>query len=126
MWKAPDGRVNTIALPLSGVPNGVRLRDLLVGLTASQLRILSERLDSSRWEVADALDSVPFSAVEAEFAHQPPPTEFLATLDWDELVSDLSGEALTRIELRWRLDVLEILDQAVADLPELDIDLHGS
>jgi len=115
MWMSPDGRVNTVAIPLERCP---QLVSLIAALSVAERENLDDVLELREWSTYDALDALTFDADdESRFAAMPLPDELLAACDWPALVAS-EGAALDQIDLRWRLDVLAIMQQARAEAPE--------
>lgn len=116
MWLTSDRRVNVVAIA-GGSDSMFALQAHLHGLAEDRLRSLDDDLESLQWDIADALESMSFDAgVEEPFVARPLPDEMLNTLNWDRLLgADMKSE-FDQIELRWRLDVLGVVQQEIANI----------
>ncbi len=116
MWFTPDGRVNVAVLP-SEDPAVAKLRRLLSDRPQDERQLLNDEFENLQWTVAKALDGLTFDAVvEAQFVALPPPNDVLETLDWARLIGPEKESELSGVGLRWRLDVVGVVQQAIADL----------
>jgi hypothetical protein len=116
MWLSEDGVVNTASIPFVNLPNSEELASALSGLTENQTELLDSKLLDIMWEIADLTDAIKFTTEEKKFVGASPPSEVFRDLDWAELIGPNATKAFERIDLRWRLDVLNALQQSVADL----------
>lgn len=115
MWLSSDGRVNTRARPDDEWTRPLIAR--LIAMTADHLEQLDTDLEALQWKIADELDLIPFDAKSEEpFVASPIPLDVLKAVDWDEAVGAEKEAEFNRVDLRWRLDVLGIVQQAIVDL----------
>ena len=118
MWFSEDGRLNIVARP-SGETDPIlkMLHARLASLSATELADLDQELEQVQWEIADAADEMLVDLyVEAPFEAKPVPDAILDSLNWEDLLGSSKHLAFRCIELRWRLDVLGVVQQAIADL----------
>lgn len=116
MWRTSDGVVHTRAIPSDS--------ELLVGLISYLEQLPDERLDLLEdelteviWALADELDLLPLDEeAESAFAGRELPAEIIAALPWDRVLGSELAVELGQVSFRWRLDVVELVLQAIADL----------
>lgn len=115
MWMKPDGRVITVSIPSERFPT---LLEAVLALSESQRGQLDEILQSREGVIADSLSHVTFdSKVEAIFEGQALPEELIRSLDW-KAMADPGSSLMDGIELRWSLDVVSIVRQALVDFED--------
>ena len=116
MWLSEDGVVHTASIPFVNLPKGNELARALSSLTEDEIELLDSRLLDTMWEIAESIDAIKVTAEEEKFVGISPPSEVFRNLDWADLIGPNAAKAFERIDLRWRLDVLNALQQRVADL----------
>lgn len=124
MWISADGRVNVRMLPTENVPGGEILVSEIRRLNTAALDDLDQRLMDISWLIADATDVFVPTEMETGFEASTPPTELLSALDWTALIGEGAACEFEEIELRWRLDVLAIIQQVIADEAAAGEELH--
>jgi hypothetical protein len=116
MWLTSDGRVNSVALPDDHEP-AVTVKVLLSDASPRERALMDEEFEVLFWLVADALDEIVFNAAdEAPFVGTPVPVDVLNNVNWLRLLGPDKHTEVLRVELRWRLEIIEIVRQAIADL----------
>ena len=116
MWLSGDRVVHSVSIP-SDVPQLGALQDVVAALSEGELQLLDDELEAQQWQIAAEIDSLAYiPEVELRFAAQPVPDEILSGLQWELLLGADMTHEFSRIDLRWRLDVVGIAAQAIADL----------
>jgi hypothetical protein len=116
MWRTPDGRVNTVSVP-SEAPVLAPLMALVSELSPESRAHLDERLIELQWQVADELTEVAVDpAAEAAYTGKLAPESLISSIDWRELIGVRAEEGFRQVELRWRLDLIDVVLQALADI----------
>lgn len=113
MWMTADGRAITRSIPSDRFPI---LVDAVLALSQSQRAELEQFLDEREDAIADSLERLTFdSNVEAKYEALALPEDLIDQIDWLEMTRP-SSPAIDSVDLRWRLDVLSAVRQALADV----------
>ncbi len=116
MWRTSDGVVHTVAIPTE-VPELKELCSQIERLSQEQRDKLDEQLMETTWVFADQLDLEPYDKdTEQQFVEVRLPIELVNALPWHRLLTTRLGDELQEIELRWRLDVIQTILQAIVDV----------
>lgn len=115
MWRQNDGVVHLVSVP-SDSAELEGLVEWLRSLTSEGAEQLDAKLLQLQWEIADELDALPYeSDSELEFDSVRVPSELILGLDWEILLGSDMESQFRSIDLRWRLDVVGVVEQALAD-----------
>ena len=116
MWIPADGVIRTVSIPTANVPGGQVLQARIAALDPAESDALDEILDTIQWTIADEIDTLTIDPdEESGYEGEAIPVEVLAGVDWDELLGSSISTKFQKIDLRWRLDLLQVVMQAVAE-----------
>ena len=116
MWISPDGRLNTVVIPTENFAGGRVLDERVAALAPAEVVALDELLLTIEWAIGDEIHAHAVDIEEeATFKGKGAPTDVLASVDWEALLGSSISDKLGEIDLRWRLDVVTILQQAVSE-----------
>ncbi|MDQ4138849.1 MAG: hypothetical protein M3116_08420 [Actinomycetota bacterium] len=120
MWVSPEGVLNTNAWGSAQAALPARTVSTLHALSSSERREFADAVHRRQFgvmeEILDSLAVEPHPAREQVFENQWAPPEALSPLDADTADGILAG--LDRIDLRWRLDAIQVLGACLDDPTE--------
>lgn len=116
VWLSKDGRVNTRWKPIESIPSVRNLLKSLDSLDDASRRELEVRIERYSLQMISEIRATrPYSALESEFEAVAVPDDILESCKWADILNNFEWGSLSQVDLRWRLDVLVILDEAIAN-----------
>jgi hypothetical protein len=116
MWISPDGRLNTVVIQTENFAGGRVLDERVAALAPTEVLALDELLLTIQFAIGDEIHAHAVDLEEeANFTGKVVPSAVLASVDWEALLGPSISDKLGEIDLRWRLDVVVILEHAVSE-----------